>query len=48
MRVRQELCRRDDFISTYGRVPIEAELKTFVRMIDLIKSERLKFGIPLR
>ena len=43
-----KMTRRDDFVKTYGRSPTEAELKAFVKMIELIKSERLKFGIPLR
>ena len=42
------MTRRDDFIKTYGRSPTEAELKAFVKMIETIKLERLKFGIPLR
>ena len=42
------MTRRDDFVKVYGRSPTEAELKAFVMMIELIKSERLKFGIPLR
>lgn len=45
---RKQLCRRDDFIKVYGRSPTEAELKAFVEMVELIKSERLKFGVRLK
>jgi len=38
----------DDFVKTYDRIPTETELKVYVKMMDLIKSERLKSGIPLR
>lgn len=42
------MTHRDDFIKTYGRKPTESQLRAFARMIDLIKSERRKFGVLMR
>lgn len=42
------MTRRQDFINTYGREPTPSQLRVFIKMIELIKSERQRFGIPLR
>jgi len=42
------MTRRDDFIKTYGRKPTPTQLRAFTLMIEKIKSERQRFGIPLR
>jgi len=39
---------RDDFIKVYGHEPTPSQLRAFIKMIELIKSERQRFGIPLR
>lgn len=39
---------RSDFIKTYDRVPTETELKAYVKIMNLIKSERLITGVRMK